>query len=268
MARIRTIKPEFFDDEDLAKLSYLARIAFVGLWTQADREGRLEDRPARLRVRLFPYEESVDMGSVLCELEASNFVQRYVVNDRPIVQIRTFAKHQRPHPKEPASTLEPIPADYKNCRPRKNTASHGCIPDISGTGKVELGKEGDLGEGGGVSARVSPPLINTTSHRRHAACGRVCVPDFLHVQFIRQLGGDEREASDRLRDWYGEVEKAWEGKPIGDKPEVFWQARFAEWVGSTAAPSKDAAASQQATRQRQAIERNSANVLAIAKGLA
>lgn len=117
--------------------------------------------------------------------------------------------------------------------------------------------------------KVPGPIMGTQStHRRHAACGRICVPEFIHVQFIRQLGGSETGASDRLRTWYAEVEKAWDGKPIGDAPEKFWQARFAEWVGSTAAPSKDAAASQQATRQRQAIERNSANVLAIAKGLA
>jgi len=43
--RIRTVKPEFFADDDVADLSLSARLLFVGLLLVADREGRLEDRP-------------------------------------------------------------------------------------------------------------------------------------------------------------------------------------------------------------------------------
>ena len=41
MARIRTIKPEFFTSDDICALSPLARLLYVGLWCEADREGRL-----------------------------------------------------------------------------------------------------------------------------------------------------------------------------------------------------------------------------------
>ena len=44
MARARNIKPGFFKNEDLAECSPWARLCFAGLWTLADREGRLEDR--------------------------------------------------------------------------------------------------------------------------------------------------------------------------------------------------------------------------------
>ena len=64
MARIRTIKPEFFDDEDIAAMSFQARLAFIGLWLQADREGRLKDRPMRLKARIFPFDD-VDMDGIL-----------------------------------------------------------------------------------------------------------------------------------------------------------------------------------------------------------
>ena len=49
MARIRSLKPEFFKDEDLALLPFEARILYSGLWCYADREGRLEDRPKYLK---------------------------------------------------------------------------------------------------------------------------------------------------------------------------------------------------------------------------
>ncbi len=56
MARIRTIKPQFFLNEELAELPAMVRLLFIGLWTQADREGRLLDRPKRLKAEIFPYD--------------------------------------------------------------------------------------------------------------------------------------------------------------------------------------------------------------------
>lgn len=47
MARARNIKPAFFMNDELAEIDPLGRLLFIGLWTIADREGRLEDRPAR-----------------------------------------------------------------------------------------------------------------------------------------------------------------------------------------------------------------------------
>src|SRR5580765_3325710 len=105
MARIRMIKPEFFDDPDIADLSPFARLCFVGLWTQADKAGRLEDDPRRLKVRLFPY-DAVEVSSLLDELVAKEMVTRYAGDDgRAYLSIPKFVKHQRPHPKEPDSVI-------------------------------------------------------------------------------------------------------------------------------------------------------------------
>lgn len=51
MARIRTIKPEFFTSEDIVSLSPLARLFYVSLWCEADREGRLDWRIGSSRPR-------------------------------------------------------------------------------------------------------------------------------------------------------------------------------------------------------------------------
>ena len=51
MARIRTIKPEFFTDEDLGELSPAVRLLFIGMWTEADKAGRLKDKPKTLKAR-------------------------------------------------------------------------------------------------------------------------------------------------------------------------------------------------------------------------
>lgn len=104
MARIRDIKPEFFMDEDLAGVSLTARLCFIGLWTLADKAGRLEDRPLRIRAQVFPY-DAVDVGQLLEELAGQRFILRYTVGGRGYIEIRSFRKHQRPHPKEQDSVI-------------------------------------------------------------------------------------------------------------------------------------------------------------------
>lgn len=110
MSRIRTIKPEFFFDEDLAELSPLARLLFIGLWTQADREGRLEDRPKRLKAALLPYDDC-DVNSLLGDLAKAGFIIRYEAEGAKYIQVPGFTKHQRPHVREAESTIPPPPKD-------------------------------------------------------------------------------------------------------------------------------------------------------------
>ena len=110
--RIRYLKPEFFVDEDVTACSPLARLAFAGLWCVADREGRIEDRPARLKMQLLPA-DACDMSQILDELVTHNLIMRYMSNGARVIVIPGFIKHQRPHPKEAASTL---PAAKKNGR--------------------------------------------------------------------------------------------------------------------------------------------------------
>jgi len=64
MARARNIKPGFFMDDVLAEIEPLGRILFAGLWCIADREGRLEDRPKRIKAEVLPYDEC-DMDNLL-----------------------------------------------------------------------------------------------------------------------------------------------------------------------------------------------------------
>lgn len=108
MARARNIKPGFFKNEDLAELKIETRLLFIGLWTLADREGRLEDRPKRIKGELFPF-DSFEVDSMLSELQSSSFLVRYAVNGGRYIQITNFVKHQDPHYRERASEIPPPP---------------------------------------------------------------------------------------------------------------------------------------------------------------
>lgn len=111
MPRARNIKPSFFKNEDLALCEHGARLVFIGLWTVADREGRLEDRPMRIKAELFPY-ENCDIEKWLSQLADKGFIFRYVDSGRKFIQVLNFKKHQSPHMKESDSTI-PAPDEHQ-----------------------------------------------------------------------------------------------------------------------------------------------------------
>ena len=125
---MRTLKPSFFLNDVLAEIPPLGRLLFQGLWCIADREGRLEDRPARIKAEVLPYDDA-NVDSLLNELARRGFITRYAVGIARYIQINAFTKHQNPHLKEAAST---IPA------PDKHSASTDLGDDEPG-GILDLG---------------------------------------------------------------------------------------------------------------------------------
>lgn len=108
MARARNIKPSFFTDDELAEVEPLGRLLFAGLWTLADREGRLEDRPKRIKAEILPY-DTCDADALIQDLHERGFIVRYTVGDKSYIQIDAFLKHQEPHYKEKASVIPAPP---------------------------------------------------------------------------------------------------------------------------------------------------------------
>lgn len=104
--RLRTIKPGFFKNEDLGEIAPLGRILFAGLWCMADREGRLEDRPKRIKAEVLPYDEC-DADGLLKDLADKEFILRYEVGGDRFIQVLEFTKHQQPHYKEEGSKIPP-----------------------------------------------------------------------------------------------------------------------------------------------------------------
>lgn len=109
MARARNIKPSLFKNELLGEADPLLTILFQGLWCLADREGRLEDRPKRIKAEIFPYRELPDFNGYLTELEQLGFIERYSVGEVAVILVLNFVKHQSPHKTEKDSELPAKP---------------------------------------------------------------------------------------------------------------------------------------------------------------
>ena len=122
MARSRNIKPGFFTNDELAECHPLGRLLFAGLWTIADKEGRLDDRQKKIKAMLLPFDEA-DCDALLQQLNDHKFIIRYRVNGECYIQISNWKKHQNPHCKEAASE---IPAPLEN---DKSTGQEQCNED-------------------------------------------------------------------------------------------------------------------------------------------
>lgn len=120
MARSRNIKPRFFTNDEMAALPPLTRLLHIALWTLADREGRLEDRPKKIKAEALPYDDC-EPDAMLQALHDAGFIQRYVSDGVKCIRVMNWHKHQNPHVKEQAST---IPA-----------------PDITGASMVQATEE-------------------------------------------------------------------------------------------------------------------------------
>jgi len=125
--RTRSIKPGFFNNDILGDLPPLTRILFIGLWCMADREGRLEDRPKRIKKELLGYDDvsSDDVSDMLQNLHDTGFIERYEAQGERYIQVMNFTKHQNPHIKEKGSEIPPPEAALQQPEPVENDETCG-----------------------------------------------------------------------------------------------------------------------------------------------
>jgi len=93
MARIRTIKPEFWTDGDMLKISRDARLFYIGLWNFADDNGVLEYDPISIKARIFP-NDKVIIDKLLEELVKISKALIYEVEKKKYISIKNLINHQ------------------------------------------------------------------------------------------------------------------------------------------------------------------------------
>ncbi len=106
MARRRMIAPEIWLSEDFSKLSLLAKLLFIGMFSQADDQGRGRAKPVYLKSILFPYDEKLrvaDVETALSEIALNMSVALYSVAGSSYYEFQNWKKWQtidRPKPSE------------------------------------------------------------------------------------------------------------------------------------------------------------------------
>lgn len=144
MPRIRTIKPEFFEDEKLfdaeIEENLPLRVAYAGLWTEADREGRFEYRARKLKKNVLPYDD-VDFSRVLDALITRGFIVKYEVDGRVFCAIRSWHRHQVVNNRERESDI-PEPPINQGVTPENDAQPTREPRDDDACHKERKGREG------------------------------------------------------------------------------------------------------------------------------
>ncbi|WP_318357655.1 hypothetical protein [Enterobacter sp.] len=173
MARSRNIKPGFFTNDELAECSPYARLLFAGLWTIADKEGRLDDRPKKVKAMVLPFDD-VDCNDLLQQLHNHKFINRYQVNNEPYIQINNWKKHQNPHCKEAASE---IPEQGKN---DEGTGQEQCNSGED-TGKEDAESQQVIESEGAQDKHSSSTVLEQEEHTTNPADSLNLIPDSLNL---------------------------------------------------------------------------------------
>lgn len=94
MARIRTVKPEFWTDRRVGECSPNARLLFIATWNFADDHGGLDRSAKQLKAQAFPYDD-INCEPLVKELLDAGLLVEYEVAGDKYLHIKHFRKHQR-----------------------------------------------------------------------------------------------------------------------------------------------------------------------------
>lgn len=153
MARIRSVHPSLFTDEAWVSCSPLARILYVGLWTDADDQGVFEWKPLQIKMRLLPGDTG-DVAAMLAEMEGVGLIKSYEVGGKRYGAIGNFRKFQRP---QKPNAVHPLPeniAEYVCLSPTNPDP----VEDHSATDPVIAPQMED--GGGKVEEKIDEPTVH------------------------------------------------------------------------------------------------------------
>jgi hypothetical protein len=182
VARIRSVKPEFWDDRKLAKrASRDARLLYIALWNLADEWGRLNGDPQWIKGQAFSYDDDLgaaEIAKLLEELEnpAIGAVVAYEADGDPYLFLPKLARHQRLEPEKVRSRLPEPPAWASGPRdpvpppasPPPPNGLYESRADSSGSRADEVARGADEPE----PRAKRPALLYVAGSMEHVAGGR------------------------------------------------------------------------------------------------
>jgi hypothetical protein len=215
MARIRTIKPEFFTSESIVGLPPLARLLFIATWLEADREGRFIWKPKTLKLRYLPG-DACDIDALATELVDAGLVVLYEVLGKRYAEIPTFTRHQVINNREAASVIPPRNSDASSTPEARESDASSTRDDACGTPLVGMERKG------------ASSTRHVTRDTRPARGTRLPA-DWSPSDELKSWSSSERPDLD-LESVVAQFRDYWLAKPGRDGTKLDWEATFRNWV--------------------------------------
>jgi hypothetical protein len=194
MARIRTVKPEFWSDEKLSPLADSVRLLFLGLISMADDYGRLLDSPKQIEAFVWPHEDrSRDCREGLAKLsQMSRIVRGVTASGQAVIQIVTWAKHQRVDKPSNRTALPEIttPQPVETSRESVAEESRETRETVATDSRYEV----DLGSGSGSGSRTVEVDVEVDAREAREAASSSAVERPGRQQLLDALQPSQRKA--------------------------------------------------------------------------
>lgn len=158
MARIRSIKPEFWTSEQVVECSRDARLLFIGLWNFCEDGGVMKNSPKRIKMEVFPADDldSTSIRRLLDELSTNGLIQFYEVNETSYIKVLGWShqKIDKPNYKfpQPNGVIPRSKKEYDqiNSEPTRRAFDERSPPEGSRCRGESKGREGSGVDGNGV----------------------------------------------------------------------------------------------------------------------
>lgn len=136
MARIRTIKPEFWTSEQVMECSPMARLLFIGIWNFCDDAGNHPFSAKTIKALIFPGDDitTAQVDAMLGELQSNDLITLYEASAKQYLHVNGWnhQKIDKPTYKHPSFV------ERSSSTPRE-----GDDGSSSGSGVLTPGKEGE-----------------------------------------------------------------------------------------------------------------------------
>jgi len=241
MARIRTIKPEFWTDEKLSQLSPIDRLVFIGLISMADDFGRVHDNVKIIDAYVFPNTDD-SVRESLANLSRMLRIRRgKSSNGTPIIEIANWAKHQRVDKPQPHLSLPPIDTTAnentaQNTIPESVANNSGGVPESFRPISIDhdLGSRiMDHGSGSGIVDQCGATVV--ANHSRTVRSRKSFQPPTLEE--AKEFASEHAITIDVELFWNHYQAQGWRlsnGRAMSD-----WQAAIRKWASNDKSHPRD-----------------------------
>lgn len=225
MARMRYIKPEYWTDSVIVRLSPWARLLYIGTWNFALCDhGHLEDDALQLKMKVFPA-DNVDIDATLGELVAAGRITRLIGSDgRRYLHIARLDNHQKTDPRFtprcPACNDDALTSDDAPSETLPSLEENGRTLPNSPTLSDSLPQEGKGREGRGGEGKSA-----TRSPRRRSP--ETPIPDDWSPNATARA-----KASELGVDLNHEAQQFRNHALTHDRRCVRWDTAFLNWLGN------------------------------------
>ncbi|GEM_PF-4438081 len=220
----RSYSRDFFGDADVCGMTPLARLLFLAVMLEADREGRLVLKPRTFKLRYFPA-DTCDVDLLIDELAAAGLLVPYVIEGVEYAAIPSFAQRQVINNRESASMLPACSTDaIPTCPPRVATREHASVVVECNVCSVDASP---------ATASAAP-----TASKKSAKATRLSenwsLPKAWGEWALTEkpvwTDEDARQCALRFADY-------WHAKAGKDATKLDWLATWRNWVRSERGPS-------------------------------